>query len=283
MAEDALSSPILWTAFFSRMSAPFSKTSWDERVFCARYVASWSSAAWTLIVNRFQHLFPHMTRRCRDTIHIDELVLTLTLDDDEQAVLLSLCLTHDVSRAARSDDLTHSINYAAVYTTLIATLSKTPFTSLEALVDRVYETLFGSHPDVDEAGLVVTLRDASPRFTIETTRKRGQTSMNPCKSVINGLAFDTIIGVNPPERIKEQLVVFDVTINGQQQGEPFPFVALSASIRRVCTIPFLSSRQCANARMDYRHSPPRRTSPWRHSPQPSHNTFSGTQKTQTTR
>ena len=53
---DVPSSPILCKAFFWSMSAPLSKISWDARVFCARYVASWCSADWTLIVNQFKRL-----------------------------------------------------------------------------------------------------------------------------------------------------------------------------------------------------------------------------------
>ena len=201
--------------------------------------------------------------RSRDTIRIDELLLTLPLAGDDtsdkgehsQATLLSLIITHDISRAARSDDLTYSINYAAVYKTLVETLPGTRYASLEALVDYVFEALFRSHPEVDEASVVVTLRDTLPRFAIETTRRRDQTSMGPYRFTIGGLVFPIIIGVNPRERTEKQPVVFDITIDRQQQNstlqERFPFVNLSTSIHQVCTGVSFPSGGAANVRMDF--------------------------------
>ena len=176
--------------------------------------------------------------RSTDTLRIDELVLTLPFagddGDDTQAVLLSLSIVHDIARAARSDDLAYSINYAAVYATLVDILPKTHYASLEAFVDHVFETLFGSHPDVHKASVVVTLRDASPRATIETTRRRDQTSKNPYRCIINKLAFSTIIGVNPRERTETQPVVLDITVDRQHRVQDcFPFKTLSTSIYQV--------------------------------------------------
>lgn len=178
-----------------------------------------------------------------DTIHIADLLLTLSISDNNdkeehaQAILLSLIVAHDVSRAARSDDLAYSINYAGVYATLVEALPKTHYASLDVLVDHVFETLFRSHPDVHEACVVATLRDTSPRFTIETTRRRSQTLTGPSQFALIGLDFSAIIGVNPRERIEKQTVVFDITVQQQQRTdlqEQFPFVGLSTSIREVC-------------------------------------------------
>jgi FolB domain-containing protein len=200
--------------------------------------------------------------RSRDTIHIDELLLTLPLATDDtngkgehsQAILLSLIIAHDISRTARSDDLTYSINYAAVYKTLVETLPATRYASLEALVDYVFQTLFRSHPEVDEASVVVTLRDTLPRFAIETTCRRDQTSTGPYRFTIGGLVFPTIVGVNPRERTEKQPVVFDITIDRLRQHstlqEQFPFVNLSTSIRQVCTSVSLPSGRVANVPMD---------------------------------
>ena len=189
--------------------------------------------------------------RSTDTIRIDELVLTLSVadgdtDDKKEAILLSLSITHDISRAARSDDLAYSINYAAVYKTLVEDLPKTRYASLETLVDRVFESLFRSHPEVDEASVVVMLRDTPPRFTIETTRRRDQTSRDPYRFILSGLTFPVIIGVNPRERTEKQPVVLDITIDRQQQTSMlpggFPFHHLSTSIHQVCTISLHSGR-----------------------------------------
>lgn len=178
-----------------------------------------------------------------DTIHIAELLLTLSISTDDKeehshATLLSVIIAHDISRTARSDDLTYSINYAAVHATLVETLPKTHYTSLDVLVDHVFETLFRSHPDVHEAGVVATLRDTSPRFAIETTRRRDQTSTGPSQFAFIGLDFSAIIGVNPQERIEKQPVSFDITIRRQHRTnvpEQFPFFGLSTSIREVGT------------------------------------------------
>ncbi|KAG6380340.1 Dihydropteroate synthase-like protein [Boletus reticuloceps] len=179
----------------------------------------------------------------KDTIRIDELLLTLSFaadgdgnEEHSQAVLLSVIIAHDISKAARSDNVAYSIDYAAVCATLTETLPKTRYTSLEALVERVFKTLFRSHPDVDEASVVVTLQDALPHVTIETTRRRGQTSTGPYRFVINKLTFSAILGVNPRERIEKQPVVFDITIDrGVTSQERFPFVALATSIHQTFT------------------------------------------------
>lgn len=200
--------------------------------------------------------------RSRDTLHINELLLTLSISNDDvqdteanpQPISLSLIIAHDISRTARSDDLTHSINYAVVYTTLVETLPKTRYNSLEALADHVFESLFRSHPEVDEARVVVTVRDNLPRFTIETIRRRDRASTGPSGFTIDELSFPAIIGVNPQERAEKQPVVFDIMIHRQQrfvlQGS-FPFLGLSTSIRQVCATVPLQMRQCANGR--HRH------------------------------
>ncbi|KAH0831383.1 Dihydropteroate synthase-like protein [Lanmaoa asiatica] len=170
-----------------------------------------------------------------DTINISELLLTLSISNDKeghsQATLLSLTIAHDISRTARSDDLTYSINYAAVYATLVETLPKIHYTSLDVLVDHVFETLFRSHPDIHEACVIATLRDTLPRFTIEMTRRRDQTLTDACKFALIGLGFSAIIGVNPRERIEKQTVLFDITVQRTGLQEQFPFFGLTTSIR----------------------------------------------------
>ena len=181
---------------------------------------------------------------CPDTIHINELLLTLSISDNDfedkeanlQAILLSLAIPHDISRTARSDDLAYSINYAAVYKTLAETLPKTRHTSLEALADHAFGCLFRSHPEVGEVSVVVTARDTLPRCTVATTRSRSNQALIGTRFTVDGLGFPAIIGVNPRERTEKQPVVFDITVHRQQRTtsqKPFQFLGLSTSIHQV--------------------------------------------------
>ncbi|KAF8439778.1 Dihydropteroate synthase-like protein [Boletus edulis BED1] len=184
--------------------------------------------------------------RPKDTIRVDKVPLTLSFAGDDangeeehlQAVLLSFILAHDISKAARSDDLTYSVDYTAAYAILIETLPKTRHASLEALVELVFETLFRIHLDVDEASVVVTLQGALPRFMIEATRKREQPLVRPYRFIIKKLGFSTITGSDPRERIEKQPVMFDITVDRKQHGSSqdwFPFVALATSIHQTFT------------------------------------------------
>ncbi|KAG9310179.1 hypothetical protein JVU11DRAFT_9803 [Chiua virens] len=179
----------------------------------------------------------HMTRS-RDIIHIHELLLTLSISNEDvdskelnpHAILLSLSISHDISSTARSDNLTYSINYATIYKELVDTLPQKSYSSLEALAENAFETVFRSHPDVHDMSVVVSLRDRLPRFTLETARRRDQPSVGPYQFTVDGLTFPAIIGVNPRERIEKQPVVFDITVQRPTSQDHFPFFGLAKSI-----------------------------------------------------
>ncbi|KAG9308907.1 hypothetical protein JVU11DRAFT_11367 [Chiua virens] len=179
-----------------------------------------------------------------DTIRIHELLLPLSISnvdvDDKETrlhdVLISLSISHDISRTAHSDDLTYSIDYAAIYTELVRTLPEASYTSLEGLADHVFETAFRTHPDVHDVVVVVTLRDTSPNFTVEMARRRDHGLTSPSKFTINGLVFPAIIGINPRERTEKQPLGFDIIVQRPQKSlsqEYFPLVGLSTSIREM--------------------------------------------------
>ncbi|KAF9224957.1 Dihydropteroate synthase [Gyrodon lividus] len=183
-----------------------------------------------------------MNRQTKDTIHINELLLTLTITDDHpagrearlQPILLSLAISHDITRTACFDDLTYSINYASVCSTLAESLPKIHHVSLEALVDYLFDSLFCLHSEVQEASVIATqmkgpLQPATTSIT--ATRRRDQTPTVPEEFILKGLKCPAIIGVESYERTRKQPLFFDITVRRLRKTssqDPFPFLGLSA-------------------------------------------------------
>ncbi|KAI6165246.1 Dihydropteroate synthase-like protein [Pisolithus thermaeus] len=184
-----------------------------------------------------------MTSGTEDVISVDDLVLILPVSDPgrqpevrAQPIRLSLSIFHDITEAARADDLNYSVNYASICSTLESWLARMQYLSLEDLVTSSFHYIFDHHAEVDKAGIVVS-QESSPfqpaRLACKATRTRNGEKETPVEFVLEGLKCMTIIGVNPDERTHEQPLFLDVAIrkgSQKKQGEPFPFRDLFASI-----------------------------------------------------
>ncbi|KIK93006.1 hypothetical protein PAXRUDRAFT_542909 [Paxillus rubicundulus Ve08.2h10] len=177
----------------------------------------------------------------RDTIGINQLLLTLTITDDHphgketrlQPILLSLAISHDISRSACFDDLTYSINYVSVCSTLAEHLPKIHHASLEALVDHLFDYLFHLHSEIQEASVIAKqvkgpLQPAT--VSIKATRRRDQLPTVPDEFLLEGLKCPVVIGVEPHERTRKQPLFFDITVRRQRMEssqDQIPFLGLS--------------------------------------------------------
>ncbi|KIJ64763.1 hypothetical protein HYDPIDRAFT_28125 [Hydnomerulius pinastri MD-312] len=178
-----------------------------------------------------------MDRRNKDTIHVNELLLTLAILEGTlarvQPVLISLAISHDIAMAASSDDLNYSINYASVCATLAEFLPRIHHVSLEALVDCLFDALFRNFAEVEEASVTVTqtkgpLQPATA--SLQATRRRDLTFMVPDQFILKGLKCSAIIGVEPYERTRKQPLFFDITLRRQRKSgsqDHFAFLGLS--------------------------------------------------------
>ncbi len=78
----------------------------------------------------------------------------------EEAVLgqpwiLDLDLVVDITQAAASDDLTHTVNYAEVYNLCRDIVTGERFALIEALAHRILSAVLAAHPRVLSATLTI--------------------------------------------------------------------------------------------------------------------------------
>ena len=95
--------------------------------------------------------------------------------DREQPFLLAIHMDVDLSAASRSDALADTVDYAAVYETIVSTVRTTSFDLLERLADEIFVRLFsdariasaelsiGKPELLDGATASITLHRTNPR------------------------------------------------------------------------------------------------------------------------
>ncbi|KAH7106826.1 Dihydropteroate synthase [Auriculariales sp. MPI-PUGE-AT-0066] len=149
--------------------------------------------------------------------------------DEPQPVLVSLWTPYDLALAGDSDDLAHSLNYAAVCQT-IETCFTAPafFSSPEEAAERVARACFDEHPTLT----TLRLRVEKPRAAlhakslgVEITRHRVPSSAPPVPDafIVTDLKLDTIVGVNSCEREHLQTVVLNLRLEPSSPADgPFP-------------------------------------------------------------
>ncbi|KAF7319438.1 Folic acid synthesis protein [Mycena chlorophos] len=173
-----------------------------------------------------------------DKIRVNDLLLTVPLVGGAvwpktkgqaalQPFLVSLVVPFDVSAAAATDDLRHTINYSLLCSLLRQAFNDQtqPLGSLEDLVSGIFDALFGRE---DLALNEVHLKLVQPRaplncksVRIEANAKRVSNStwiveeMRHCCEDIQCL---TIVGVNDCEREERQVVRINVSIEWKQCG-----------------------------------------------------------------
>ena len=79
---------------------------------------------------------------------------------------LNLRIKTDIAQAVRTDDITHTVNYAEVYETIKQEMEK-PACLLEHLCGRIVQSLFRHFPAIDEIEIELSKRNPPMGADIE--------------------------------------------------------------------------------------------------------------------
>ncbi|KAJ3761440.1 Dihydropteroate synthase [Lentinula raphanica] len=177
-----------------------------------------------------------------DLIRVNDLLVTVLLHPGSrwppkgskptaQPVHISLAIPHDISGAAKFDDLSQSINYSTLASTLRTCLEgsnnsteQPAFESLEHILFRCFDLLLlpssTSSPRLPSAQIkIVQLQPPLHCKTLaveaEATRVPGGASwsLTQFRHIVNNLECQPIVGVNPAERLERQTVRINITID----------------------------------------------------------------------
>ncbi|KAF9078422.1 Dihydropteroate synthase-like protein [Rhodocollybia butyracea] len=176
-----------------------------------------------------------------DLIRVNDLLINVLLHSGSrwppkgtkptaQPILVSLAIPHDIKATAMSDDLSKSINYSTLASNLRTFLSpkstsdeKPAFEFLEQILFRSFDMLLSpeppSAPRLSGAHLkVVQLKPPlhCKTLVVECEAITGtDKAWNLTKFLhrIEDLECQTIIGVNPAERLEKQLVRINISID----------------------------------------------------------------------
>lgn len=161
----------------------------------------------------------------------------------KQPIRLSLTIPHDVRLAAANDDVSASINYGSLSSTVLKSLDapqfNSGFASLEALLDHIFATCFEAFDAITEMALNLVKPRASPYaegFGIQSTRRRDGTRVGRDIWTIEELRCNLIVGLNACEREDKQAVHFNVGVSrSYDDGDagPFDFRSLCKRLREV--------------------------------------------------
>ncbi|KAJ3862601.1 Dihydropteroate synthase [Lentinula novae-zelandiae] len=178
--------------------------------------------------------------RDSDLIRVNDLLVTVLLHSGSrwpskgskptaQPVHISLAIPHDISSAARSDDLSQSINYSTLASTLRTCLSPTvasheepAFESLEQILFRCFDVLL-LHETTSALrlpGAQIKIVQLKPPLHCKALAIEGEAAFGPSASwrltkidhIVEDLGCNPIIGVNPAERLERQLVRINITV-----------------------------------------------------------------------
>ncbi|KAK7040701.1 trifunctional dihydropteroate synthetase [Paramarasmius palmivorus] len=146
-----------------------------------------------------------------------------------QPLLISLAIPHNIRGTAETDDLSQSINYSTLASTLRTSLSPVSLTdlqpifpSLEAITSHAFDLLLShfssSAPALQGAWLKVT--QVKPPLHCKTVGIESQASStkgagwhsHSIRHLIEDLECKAIIGVNAAERLERQLVQINISI-----------------------------------------------------------------------
>ncbi|KAH7922120.1 Dihydropteroate synthase [Leucogyrophana mollusca] len=168
-----------------------------------------------------------------DTIIINNLLLLVSISV-QQPIRLSIYVHHSTAIAAHTDDLSYSLNYAALYDTVSKSLPARSYASLESVVDEATSLVFSRHALVKEMRIRIEQIKAPmyvQSIAFESMRTRASDVLDSLDVYeLKQLRCDTIIGVEPHERIQRQPVSFDITLHSRSRQGPFDFKGLAQSI-----------------------------------------------------
>lgn len=151
----------------------------------------------------------------RDIIRVNELQATISLPSGSnlksQPVLLTVAITYDVKATADTDDLDKSISYSTVSSFIRDSISSQSFNSLEHLSQHIYAVLFSKF-SLDKISLTVIQPKAfqCQRVAIQSTMTKDK--LGKVNYSCHHLSCNTIIGVNPRERVEKQPVEINLSI-----------------------------------------------------------------------
>ncbi|CAA7268798.1 unnamed protein product [Cyclocybe aegerita] len=173
----------------------------------------------------------------RDVIRINDLLVTVLLSSGtrwskestepvDQPISISLSIFYDISQAAQTDDLSHSLNYAEVAKAIRgATTSKT-FRNIQDISRRVSDIVFQLLTSRGASEIhvrIVQLKGAlhCKSIAVEHLASLSEDGNWRPKNIahhIEGLTFPVIVGVNAAERLEKQDLVVNMSIATGTQG-----------------------------------------------------------------
>uniref|UniRef100_A0A8H7XQC3 Pterin-binding domain-containing protein n=1 Tax=Psilocybe cubensis TaxID=181762 RepID=A0A8H7XQC3_PSICU len=185
----------------------------------------------------------HLNRpagRKNDIIRINDLILLVSLhtgaqwqaetdEPVEQPVTISLSVYHDISSAALTDKLSHSINYVEVTKRIREAGISRPFQSLQDLANHVITslaTLPSLSPHLDGMQIHLVVRQLKAPLHAKSISSNsfakfmvdGSWVAEKFVHDIEDLVCPAIIGVNVDERLQKQDVVLNLSIYTANHG-----------------------------------------------------------------
>ncbi|RPD61724.1 Dihydropteroate synthase [Lentinus tigrinus ALCF2SS1-7] len=184
-----------------------------------------------------------VSEQTRDYVRVNDLALTVSFSDGSrwpsstpqaQPVVLSFSFAHDVSQAAATDDLAHSVNYSTLASGMGAIVAAETFPSLEAFVDRVCDVYAAQYPAIR----LFTVRTSRTKtllygaaYGLEITKLKSQTQPEEETFFFKEIVGHAIIGIHPHERQRKQRIRVDVSITRAfSRGGPLDFRTLEQRI-----------------------------------------------------
>lgn len=198
--------------------------------------------------------------KMQDTIRVNDLLLTITLTNGahwpqpvQQPVLVTLSVPHDVRQTASTDDLSHSINYAALAERLRESLHPgATFGSLEGFASYIFETLLESGPGTTSSStlhisitqLKSPLHSKAVGLVANAVLSAVLTAPRWIASHIRYFLKDiechAIVGVNDCEREEKQIVKLNISVEGcsedLEEEHWFDFRGLTRTLYEVCLL-----------------------------------------------
>lgn len=181
--------------------------------------------------------------RVPDIIRINDLTLIAKFKDGTQwstpslqPVRLSLSISHDIRASGELDDLGCTVDYASIVDTLTESNNGGTFSSLEALTDSIFKRCFETYPRIQSLSVKVTKPKALLRgksVSLRVSRSRNSPSDAQESFSFEDIEFPVLIGVNPEERVTEQMIRMNLTLFGRASSSPIDYRSVAKQIHEV--------------------------------------------------
>ncbi|SCV03191.1 LANO_0G02696g1_1 [Lachancea nothofagi CBS 11611] len=154
----------------------------------------------------------------RDKVHIEKQALHAIIGPDcwkrtvPQDCQVSLEMTTDFAKAAQSDELRYSLNYAVISKDIAQFVDPAKnFKSLGKLAEQLLLHVKGRHPGIEHLALKAEAKDVHIRSeNVGVVVHTPQLAHKPDELVVSGLKLLTLIGVFTFERLQKQYVTVDI-------------------------------------------------------------------------